>query len=415
MRYEFNGFVLDTDRVELTKEGGRIALEPKVFALLVFLVENRDRVVSKDEILDQVWPGVYVSDTSISSAVKHVRQALNDDGAAQRTVRTIWGKGFRFVADLQEAHAAVPAAPGRDRLSQHLPNNRPTIAIRPFQLIGGLAEHSAIAEAIPAELIAALSKLRWIRVIARASSFQFADGARDIGEMATMLGAQYAVSGLVELFGSDMAVSVELSDTRNGEVVWTNRLSGKLEALFEMRAQIALELATALEIRLPLHEAAKLDHTCSEHLDAWDHYHLGVRHMYRYNKQDNGKAALHFGKALELDPSFARAASGLSYTEFQNAFQHFGSDASHHRKLAIDHAEQGMSLDPLDPFCNLTYGRVKWLMGDPESAMVWVNNAIMTNPNYAFGYFQPRNALQCSLQRPRRRRECRPFARVEPS
>ena len=137
-------------------------------------------------------------------------------------------------------------------------------------------------------------------------------------------------------------------------------------------------------------------HLPSEHLDAWDHYHLAVRHMYRYNKHDNNIAARHFEKALVLDPEFARASSGLSYTEFQNAFQHFGSDGEHHRKLAVAHAERALMLDPLDPFCNLMYGRVKWLIGEPEDALIWVNNAIDANPNYAFGYFN-RATLQNAL------------------
>ena len=383
MIFEFGDFQLDQQCHELRTSKSVIALEPKALALLNLLIVERDRAVSREEIFQAVWPGVFVSDASLSTSVRQIRKALGDDGERQQIIRTIRGHGFRFVADVREKNQARPEAP------VELAGNsaKPTIAIRPFQLLGSDPAHLAVAEAIPAELIATLSRLRWINVIARGSSFRFGPASADTHEMGAQLGAQYVVSGLVEIHGQVLAIFAELSDARTGQVIWTERITGKMTEVYEMRARVARELAIALELRLPMHEAERLSHVPSQNVDAWGHYHLGIRHMYRYNRNDNEIAAEHFRQAITLDNGFARAHGGLSYTEFQNAFQHFGQDVDHHRRLTLIHAEEAIKLDPIDPFCNLIYGRAKWLSGDAGDGLIWVDRSLELNPNYAFGYY----------------------------
>lgn len=386
MIFLFGSFRLDQSRHELRGTDGVIALEPKALALLGLLVTERDRAVSKEEIYEAIWPGIFVTEASLSTAIRQIRRALGDDGARQEWIRTIRGHGFRFVAEVQEITTAGSAvAAPTPELS--IPAAKPTIAIRPFQLLGSDPAHQAVAEAIPAELIATLSRLRWVNVIARGSSFRFGTGRDDTGDMGAQLGAQYIVSGLVEWHAQGLAIFAELSDARTGQVIWTDRISGRMDEVYEMRARVARELVAGLELRLPMHEADRLAHVPSENLDAWGHYHLGIRHMYRYNRDDNEVASHHFRKAIELDRGFARAHGGLSYTEFQRAFQHFGNDLDHHRGLALTHAEESIRLDPLDPFCNLIYGRAKWLSGDAEDGLIWVDRSLELNPNYAFGYY----------------------------
>lgn len=383
MKFEFGDFSLDRQRHELCGAEGPIALEPKALALLSLLITERHRAVSKNDIFDEIWPGVFVTDASLSTAVLQIRKALGDDGDRQEFIKTVRGHGFRFVAEVREKGPANVGSP----ITLQPPAPKPTIAIRPFQLLGSDPADQAVAEAIPAELIATLSRLRWINVIARGSSFRFDPGAADTADMGTQLGAQYAVSGLVECHANGLAIFAELSDARNGQVIWTDRISGKVSDVYEMRARVARELVIALELRLPMHEADRLSHVPTENLDAWGHYHLGIRHMYRYNRSDNEIAAGHFRQAIALDSGFARAYGGLSYTEFQNAFQHFGKDVDHHRTLTLTHAEEAMKLDPLDPFCNLIYGRAKWLSGDAEDGLIWVDRSLELNANYAFGYY----------------------------
>ena len=391
MRYCFGAFVLDCDRFELTNDGKTMPIEPKNFSLLRFLVQNRDRVVTKEEVFETVWPGVVVSDASLSTAIRQIRKALGDDARTQTFIRTIRGKGVRFVAQVTQNATRVVGSnhamqSSEDGTMLH-GDGRPVIAVLPFGLLGTNDDHRAIAEAIPGELIATLSKLRWIKVIARASSFQLNASETDIDLVRTRLNASYALSGTVELQNAHLVVTVELTHTNTRQIVWSERYSSPLDDIFALRERIAREVTSGLEIRLPIHEAELLKHVPSNSLDAWGHYHLGVRHMNHYRKADNLIAEGHFKQAIALDATFARAHAALSYTEFQNCFQMFGRDLDHHRDLALKHAERAVALDELDPFGNLTLGRSKWLYGEVENGIGWVDRAIQLNPNYAFAFY----------------------------
>ena len=160
MIYDFGDFQLDTDRVELRGPGGAVPLEPKCFALLRLLLRKSPHAVSKTEIFDTVWPDVHVTDASLSTAIRQIRLALGDTADRQAFIRTVRGHGFRFVGDVRTNGAAKPAAAAPAPATT--PTGKPTIAIRPFELIGHDPAHQAIAEAIPAELIATLSRLRWL-------------------------------------------------------------------------------------------------------------------------------------------------------------------------------------------------------------------------------------------------------------
>ena len=183
MIYQFGPFELDLSTVELRVGGKSCNLEPQVFALLALLVENRDRLVSKDEIIEKVWDGRVVSDAALSSRVKSARQALGDDGQAQRFIRTIHSRGFRFVAQVRASRAVgagTAAQPKGDNVDlsvaaavQQLERvSRPSIAVLPFRLAGDHPRYAAFAQALPDELITELSRLRWLFVTARSSSFR---------------------------------------------------------------------------------------------------------------------------------------------------------------------------------------------------------------------------------------------------
>src|SRR6185436_3125868 len=157
---------------------------------------------------------------AVASRIKSARQALGDDGKAQRYIRTIHGQGFRFVADAKTAQGAqliaLPTAAPDDRTS------RPSIAVLPFRLIGDAGPYAAIADALPHELIAELSRLRWLFVTARGSSFRLRGSDADMGEVGRLLGVRYGLSGAVEVARAVLTVTVELVDTRDERVVWAD-------------------------------------------------------------------------------------------------------------------------------------------------------------------------------------------------
>lgn len=169
-----------------------------------------------------------------------------------------------------------------------------------------------------------MAQWRWLFVTARGSSFRLRDLGADLGHVGRVLGVTYCLTGAVQLEGRSLTVMVELVDTRDAGVVWADRFTGKLDDVHAFRGAIRSQVLSALELQIPLHEAALARLTVSENLDAWSAYHLGLQHMYRFNRQDNAAAAALFSRAVAQDPSFARAHAGLSFVHFQTAFMRLG-------------------------------------------------------------------------------------------
>ena len=388
MIYLFEDFELDPSKIELRRGGNAVPVEPQVFALLLLLAENRERLVTRDEIVEKVWDGRIVSDSALDSRVKSARRALGDDGKAQRFIRTIHGQGFRFVADVREAAAFAGTgspveAPGLARAA----DAKPSIAVLPFRLVGIAGPWATVADALPDELIAELSRLRWLFVIARGSSFRFRSAAPDVAAVGKVLGVRYCLSGVVEITGSNLAVTVQLVDTRNGGVVWADRLASHIEDIHDTRSRILSRLVAALEVHIPLNEARVARLVAPENLDAWSAYHLGLQHMFRFHRNDNAAAGALFARAIAEDPGFARAHAGLSFVHFQNAFLGYTPDLAVEIASARRFAERSIELDPLDPFANFTMGRSFWLDGDPDAGLAWLERATEISPNYAQGIY----------------------------
>ena len=212
MIYRFGTFELDTAKVELRAGGEVCSVEPQVFALLALLVENRERLVSKEELIEKVWDGRVVSEAAVASRIKSARKALCDDGKTQHFIKTIHRQGFRFVADAKVARAGI-AGPGGEKPAVQSADHssRPSIAVLPFRPIGIAGSYATIADALPHELITELSRLRWLFVTARGSSFRLRGSEADIGEIGRLLDVRYCLSGTVEIAGASLGVTVELS------------------------------------------------------------------------------------------------------------------------------------------------------------------------------------------------------------
>lgn len=387
MAWIFGDFRLDPERFELSCGAELVRLEPQVLALLCLLVRHHDRMVTKDEIVEKIWNGQSVSDASISSRIRSARQAVGDDGHHQTTIRTVHGRGFRFVAEVVEtapAQAAKATAPPETNSPL---TGRPSIAILPFRPLAMTPELAILADAIPYEIIQALSRLRWLAVIARGSSFRFRKPDPDLELVATALGARYVLSGIIEANVSRLAVTLELSDASTNEVIWGDRINAPLDAIDDLRSRVVAHLVTALDVYIPLNEARSSQMAALETLDAWANYHLGLQHLYRFTTNDNQRAKGLFERAVMLDPHFARAHAGLSFTSFLEAFLHLGPHLKEATRAARHHAERGLELDSLDPFANFTMGRSHWLTDDLDTAAEWLARATTLNPNYAQGFY----------------------------
>ncbi|MDH5454739.1 MAG: winged helix-turn-helix domain-containing protein [Gammaproteobacteria bacterium] len=394
MIYSFGSMELDLAKVELRDGGEPRSIEPQVFALIAYLAEHRDRMVSRDELFEKLWEGRVVSDSALSSRIKSARRVLGDDGRTQAIIKTVHGQGLRFIADVRVRHAPAIAAPGdiSEEAEKAAPKavpdttSRPSIAVLPFRS-SGAEGWAAIADGLPHDLITELARLRWLFVVARGSSFRLRDDDLDPREVGRLLGVRYCLSGTVEVSGNRLVVTTELVDTRGGDVVWGERYTGDVQDLHTIRDEIRVSILASLEIQIPLHEAGRARLISPDNMDAWSAYHLGLQHIYGFNQRDNALAAELFSRAVELDAGFARAHAGLSFVHFQTAFLRQTDDIAGTIRQARDCAQRGVDMDPLDPFVNFTMGRTYWLEDDLDRSLAWLERATSLSPNYAQGIY----------------------------
>lgn len=401
MAWRFGEFTLNPARAELTGADGPIHVDRHTLDVLIHLVRNADRVVTRDELLQAVWGGRIVSDATISTAIKHARKAVGDSGARQKLIRTVHGRGFRFVAELEPVVSlssrasvrgvaddeAAPGAPG-SKTSLGEPQEqsgagRPSLAVLRFQGVDSSRASLQLAQAFPAEIIASLSRVGWLHMISRSSSFQFDPVNIDPVAVGARLGVRYLAAGTVEIVGDAATLSVEMLQASDGALILSERFVFSTLEIHIKRAEIVSSIASAIELAVPEHEARMSRRLAAHEFDAWSHYHLGLAHLYRFNAGDNLIAGQHFQAAAAADPDFARAHAGLSFVHWQTAFMRFGDDRRMLVDRAIDEARRALEIDPKESFAAFNLGRAHWLEGDLESSASWIDRALRINPNSA--------------------------------
>jgi len=278
VQFVFADHTLDTDRRELRRGGEPIAVEPQVFDLLTYLVQNRARVVSKDDLFASVWGGRIVADSTLASRINAARKAIGDSGERQKLIRTVARKGIRFVGEVRSpqekdepAHAAAPrndfAEPARPALP---PSDRPAIAVLPFVNMSGEPEQDYFSDGISEDIITALSKLRWFFVIARNSSFTYKGKSVHIKQIAAELGVGYVVEGSVRKEGGRVRITVQLNDAITGSHLWAERYDRNLADVFAVQDEITEAIVATIEPQLYAAENFRAQRKAPESLDAWD-------------------------------------------------------------------------------------------------------------------------------------------------
>jgi TolB-like protein len=242
MLCRFEDYVLDSDRRELWQGAVLLAIEPQVFDLLLFLVGNRNRVVSKEDLLNSIWGGRIVSESTLASRINSDRRVLGDSGKQQRLIRTTIGRGVRFVGTVHEDVSLV----SQDAKPVDGHELKPSIAVLPFQNISGDPEQEYFVDGTVEEIIAALSRIRWFVVIARNSSFTYKGQAIDVKRVGRELGVRYVLEGSVRKSVNRVRISCQLVDATTGANIWTDRFDRSLEDIFELQDQIASSVAGAI-------------------------------------------------------------------------------------------------------------------------------------------------------------------------
>ncbi|CAO1653925.1 winged helix-turn-helix domain-containing tetratricopeptide repeat protein [Parasphingorhabdus sp. NYA22] len=391
MKYRFLEFELDAERFDLLRKGEKVAIQPQTLAILSMLVNNHDKLMLKEELVQHLWNGRNISDSALSSQVKVLRRILDDDGQEQRIIQTVYGRGFRFAARVETVSSPTNSlvAAARPKVTDALIDQAgkpPVIAVLPFYKIGDMAEHSCLPEALPADITTALSQLRWLFVIARASSFRFDANLPDLAKMREELGVDYVLTGWVELVDGQMLVGVELTGTRQHRVVWAERYDARLTNIHDLRAQMVRDIIAAIDLSISDTEAAYAKLTAPDQLTGWEAYHLGMSTV-NGARMDLKMALDHFEFARARAPAFARAHAGTAYIHGLGLYhlaQGGNENAAIHNMLIL--GEQALRCDPLDPFAHLVSGRAERFSGNIDGALDHYAKAIAFCPNYAEAY-----------------------------
>jgi TolB-like protein len=396
VQFLFEDYVLDLDRRELTRGSKAIATGPQVFDLLVYLVQNREHVVSKDNLLDVVWGGRIVSESTLTSHINAVRKAIGDSGEEQRLVRTIARKGFRFVGEVREGHVsdgfnspkAEPAtSDGTTSPARALPD-KPSIAVLAFQNLSGDPEQEYFADGMVEDIITALSRIRWLFVIARNSSFTYKGRAVDVKQVSRELGVRYVLEGSVRKASNRVRITGQLIDAAAGTHLWAERFEGSLDDIFELQDQMAASVVGAIAPQLERAEIERAKRKPTENLGAYDYYLRGMADLHRGTREAIGEALLLFEKAIELDPDFASAYGTAAWCHFWRKVNGWMIDPKREAAEGARLARRAVELGRDDAVALARGGHaLAHFAGDLDGGIALHDRALVLNPNLAAAWF----------------------------
>ena len=260
MIYSFEEFQLDTDFLELRLRGNVQRIEAQVFSLLELLVSNHHRVVLKEEINKYVWNGRVVSEATLNSRIRSARLAIDDNGTEQRLIKTSHNRGFRFIGNpASSSYMPIHGHLFEDTQPAGIQNEqkelgKPSIAVLPFQMLSNDHFHDVFAQAISHEIIVELSRLHWLHIIARGSSFRFRGADTDLSVVGKLLGVKYILSGNLRIAGKIGICTVELYNSVDGHVIWADEFEGSIEDLLVLKSKITPRIAAIIESQIQSNE-----------------------------------------------------------------------------------------------------------------------------------------------------------------
>ena len=331
-----------------------------MFDLLVCLVENRDRVVSKDDLIASVWGGRIVSESTLTSRINSARKAIGDSGDEQRLIRTIARKGLRFVGDVQSATGRH----GERRRAGREPRAPALAAARPpgdrgaarSSNMSGEPEQEYFSDGISEDIITALSKLRWFFVIARNSSFIYKDKPVHMKQVAEELGVRYVVEGSVRKDGDRVRITAQLNDVVTGSHIWAERYDRKLADVFAVQDEITEAIVSAIEPQLYAAENFHAQRKAPDSMDAWDLVMRALSHYWRVTRQDNLVAQALLEKAIAIDAQYGQAL-GLLATSYMFTAHMGWADMAKAAELAERSALAAIRADSEDAWAHHALGQ----------------------------------------------------------
>lgn len=388
MHYVFEDLALDAKRRELRRSDRILAIEPKAFDLLLYLITHRDRVVSKDDLIEAVWAGRIVSESALTTCINAARVAIGDSGEAQRLIKTLPRRGFRFVGAVREQTVSdgfPPSGATDDSRGDVALSERPSLAVLPFVNIGGNPEQDYFADGIVEEMITELSRLRSFFVVARNSSFIFKGRLVDVKEVGRDLGVRYVLQGSVRNITHRLRITAQLVDAVSGLNLWADRFEGTLEDVFDLQDQVTTRVIAAISPQLEKAEIARAKRKPTESLHAYDVYLRGMAAMHQWTRDGTDEALRHFYKANQLGPdlaaSYAMAAMAYARRKANGWVEDAKKEIAEIKRLSDRAVRLGEDDAIALSFSGFALAAAAGELADGAAA---VDRALRLNPNLAF-------------------------------
>jgi adenylate cyclase len=396
LRYLFEDYALDTDRRELRRGADLVALAPQVFDLLQYLIQNRERVVSKDNLITGVWDGRIVSESALTTRINAARSAIGDSGDKQRLIKTVPRKGIRFVATVREEQrpAAAAVAESMAKPALALPD-KPSIAVLPFANLSSDQEQEYLADGIVDDIVTELSRFSELFVIARNSSFQYKGKAVDLRQVASDLGVRYVLEGSVRRGGDRIRIGAQLIDAATGALRWAERYDRALEGIFAIQDEVVRTIVAILAAHV---RKAETDRTRAKPPNSWQayDYYLQAAEAFAYFRSSAKTEKLYetrhlVQRSLAIDPSYARSYALLASTHPASYWLYISGSESLADDLdqAYQLANKAVQLDANLPEAHASLGIVLVYKRHHKASIIAFERAVRLNPNYVdwrFGF-----------------------------
>jgi TolB-like protein len=384
LRYVFENCVLDADRRELRRANELVPIEPQVFDLLEFLIRNRDRVVSREDLFAAIWAGRIVSESALSTRINAARSAVGDTGEQQSLIKTLPRKGVRFVGSIREEKGPnVPIVPTSDGAVFVLPD-KPSIAVLAFTNMSGDPEQDYFADGMAEEIITALSRCNWLFVIARNSSFTYKGKAVDMRQIGRELGVRCVLEGSVRRAGNRLRIIAQLIDTTTGAHIWADRFDGEMSDVFDLQDRITESVVAAIEPKLQLAEIERLKHKAVANLDVYDLLLRAQQFEHEFTSESLAAALRCLEQALAIDPSYAQALGLAAFCFAECRVQGWTLDPEAETTKGLLYAERAVELakDDSNVLWMAAYA-IRELGMDAQRALDIVYHSLHLNPNSA--------------------------------
>jgi TolB-like protein/Tfp pilus assembly protein PilF len=382
--FSFENYSLDTDRRELRCADSLIAVQPQVFDLIEYLIRNRERVVSKDDLIAGIWGGRIVSESALTSRINAARTAIGDTGDGQRLIRTVSRKGVRFVAAVAEETASrAPAQP--DIVAESLPGStdRPSIAVLPFQNMSGDPEQEYFADGMVEEIITGLSRIKWLSVTSRNSTFIYKNKAVTIHDVAEKFGVRYVLEGSVRKSANRVRIAAQLIDAKTDVHLWADQYDRVIEDVFAVQDEITMRVTGAIEPSLRKAEIERVRRQRPNNLSAYDLVLRSLPSVFAQMPKDAAIAIPLLEGAVNLQPDYGAAHAFLGWC-LHHRFARGGLRAED-RAAAVKHARAAITYGSDDPTALAVAAQViVWNEHDVETGLKLFDRALELSSSNVF-------------------------------